>query len=396
MGEYIQGNPITLWEQFLDVDGVPADPTTVTFYVRDPNGLLVAYVFGIDPEVQKTTNDIEGNPFFGATEGFFICELGAPVLTGFYHYRPTGSGAVVAANEYDFTIIPSSTLAPETAPPTFGPFTAWCDPDDVILICPEAGGSDTAVLEGWIDVACEVLYMKSGRRFAGLSQPITVRPPNSDGCGCWPATWHSWGQVQWGYGPLWGFDFGLGRWGCGGDWYGCTPLSKVKLAGYPVREITQVKINGQIVDPDLYRLDEYEYLVHNRDSLNPDQALRWPGCQIQDLPDTEEGTFSVTYRYGADPPEAGKKAATALACELWKFSNDEDCAIPAGVRRETRQGVSIEAALFAQWERTVEGGWSVGIPAVDTFLNSFNPNGLRRQPSVWSPMIQPYPLRPGL
>lgn len=399
MGEYLVGNPVTLWEQFVDADGVPADPTTITFYVRDPIGDIVAYTMGVDAEVVKTTNDIPGNPFFGATDGFYECRLGTtPQIPGTWFYRPVGTGAVQAANEYEFTMIGSSTLSSITNEPSLGPFLSWCDPDDVISICPDASGSDTAILEGWIQVSSEVLYLKSGRQFSGLSQPTKVRPPNAGGCGCWPwnETWHSWGQVQWGLGASWGWDYGLGRWGCGGNWYGCSPLSQVKLAGYPVREIVQVKVDGDVVDPALYRLDEFEHLVHARDLANPDRQLFWPSCQIMDLPDTEPGTFSVTYRYGIEPPQSGKVAAAALACELWKAYQGAECNLPSGVRRATRQSVTIDVALFAQWQRDASGAWSVGIAAVDTFLNAVNPNGLRRRPTVWSPMITPYPLRPGV
>jgi hypothetical protein len=49
--EYIQGNAVTCFEQFLNAAQEPADPTTITFYVRDPAGAVTAYVFGVDPEV---------------------------------------------------------------------------------------------------------------------------------------------------------------------------------------------------------------------------------------------------------------------------------------------------------------------------------------------------------
>lgn len=400
MGSYIQGNEVTLFEQFLDADGVPSDPTTVTFYVRSPAGSVTAYVYLVDAEVVKQPNDVEGSPFFGATEGFYVCNLGPVDMAGIWPYRPAGTGAVVVANEYEFEIEPSSTIAPVTAGPQYGPFVLWCDPQDVIERCQGASGSDTGALDAFCLAASQVLYELGGRQHVGLSQPVPVRPPAQQ-CSCWPwnETWHSWGQIPWGY---WSWDAGLGRWGCGAPggqigYAGCEPVSSIRLAGYPVRSIVQVKIGGDVVDPSLYRLDGNRYLVRMRDPSTPDQNAFWPSCDIQNLPDTEPGTFSITYRYGVDPPQIAVMAAAALACELWKASGGIECQLPTGVRRSVRQGLTVDRSLFAQWARDPETrAWSVGIPEVDTYLNTYNPRGLRRTASVRSPWVTPMPLRPGV
>lgn len=395
--EYIQGNAVTCFEQFLNAAQEPADPTTITFYVRDPAGAVTAYVFGVDPEVTHPPNPDPDSPYFGSAIGYYELDLGAPTMVGEWHYRPAGTGALTAANEYEFTILPSSTLAPFSDGPQYGPFTEWCDPQDVIELCEGAVGSDTGLLDSFCRQASEVLFELGGRQHAGLSQPVTVRP-SGGGCGCWPwsETWHSWGQVA---GGIWTWDWGLGRWGCGPVSVGCQPLSEVKLAGYPVRQIVQVKINGDILDPTLYRIDRDRFLVRLRDVDEPNVQLWWPGCQIRDLPDTEDGTFAVTYRYGADPPEMGKAAAAALACELWRATpaGGGECQLPAGARRAVRQNLTVDISLFAQWTRDpTTGAWAVGIPAVDTYLNTYNPGGLRRTASVSSPWVAPYPLRPGV
>lgn len=382
--EYLQGNDVTVEQQLSLTD-------VVTFSVRDPAGTVTVYVDGVDPEVTE------------ASSGVFVLSLPAAdvAMAGEWFWRVVGEGGdAQEAFEGDWTIIASSVVTPTADGPRPGPFTAWCEPQDVIDVCPGAAGSDTGVLDGFALTASQVLFEMSGRVWAGLSDPVTVRPLNAGGCGCWPwnETWHSWGQVQWGIGA-WGFDWGLGLWGCGNQWAGCSPVSEVKLAGYPVREIVQVKVGGDIVDPSGYWLDGHRDLVRMRDVAEPNVQLWWPSCQILDLPDTEPGTFSVTYRYGADPPNAGRQAAAALACELWRATpaGGGECKLPVGVRRQTRQGNTIDISLFAQWGRdTKTGAWAVGIPAVDTFLNAYNPNGLRRRASVSSPWTRPYPIRPGL
>jgi hypothetical protein len=159
----------------------------------------------------------------------------------------------------------------------------------------------------------------------------------------------------------------------------------VLLSGYPVREITQVLIDGVAVSPATYRLDERRFLTRVRDPAAPDTVLLWPSCQELDLPDTSSGTFSVAYRYGMDPPLIGTMAAAELACELYKACNNSgDCALPSGVTRVTRQGVVIERLAFSAWGLQ-DGIWRTGLTRVDTFLSMTNPSRLTRRPSTWSP-----------
>jgi hypothetical protein len=159
-----------------------------------------------------------------------------------------------------------------------------------------------------------------------------------------------------------------------------------------VREILEVKIDGDVVDPDTYRLDGWRWLTRVRDPADPGTALMWPSCQLTDLPDTEDGTFSVTYRYGQDPPLEGLSAAAALACQLHRACSDSgaDCEIPANAVRVTRQGVTIDKAATISWffgrrGAGEGGGWGTGIVQVDTFLNSFNRAGMQQRPKTWSP-----------
>jgi hypothetical protein len=150
-------------------------------------------------------------------------------------------------------------------------------------------------------------------------------------------------------------------------------------------------IDGVAVDPETYRLDERRFLSRVPDPLEPDVHLRWPACQAMGLPDTEEGTFSVTYRYGQDPPPLGIHAAAQLGCELYKACAGETCALPTGTTRINRQGITIERLAFTSWgfisrnQRGVAPGWRTGLPLVDAFLNTYNRPGLLRRPVLWAP-----------
>jgi hypothetical protein len=150
----------------------------------------------------------------------------------------------------------------------------------------------------------------------------------------------------------------------------------VKLSGYPVRRIDEVKIDGAIIAESEYRLDERRYLTRKNNGL-------WPSCQDMSVDDTESGSFSITYSYGIDPPQIGRDAASQLACEIYKACSGEECALPSGVTRVTRQGITMERTFFQRDLAT--GAWRTGMPFVDAFLNASNPHGILRSPTFWAP-----------
>jgi hypothetical protein len=157
----------------------------------------------------------------------------------------------------------------------------------------------------------------------------------------------------------------------------CSP-SRVKLAGYPVRAITQVLINGDVVSPA-------EYTIWNKRFLTRLDDQRWPVAQDLTLADTEDSTFAITYTYGRDVPELGVMAAAQLGCELYKACGSTDtCALPNGTTRVTRQGIVIEKLAFTSWAYR-DGSWRTGLPLVDAFLSDTNRAGLLRRPTFWSP-----------
>jgi hypothetical protein len=263
------------------------------------------------------------------------------------------------------TVEPAPIPAPGGGGMPFGPATAWTTADDVAACCSVEVGSDTSVFDSAVDEASQLLFALSARQFLGLAQKI-VRPPCRNGCGCGQVL--SRGHVVESGWPLWG-------------WYwhregACWP-SQVALPGYPLREITEVKIDGVAIDPAGYRLDDRRYLTR----LN---NLIWPRCQNLTLPDTEDGTWSVTYTYGQEPPLIGQAAARQLACELYKACNEQECALPAGTTRVVRQGVVIERLAFTAWGLQ-DRIWRTGLTLVDAFLNAHNPHRLMSRPAIWSP-----------
>ncbi len=267
-----------------------------------------------------------------------------------------------------------------TPGPVLGPCSAWLSGDDVAACCTGFSGSDVSVLDEYAVMASQALFEVSGRQFAGECER-TVRPCRQS-CNCWGPQILSRGHiVDTGPGWYWGGSY----WDCNGDTCGCGFLSRVRLAGYPVREVTEVKISGDVLDPGEYRLDGWRFLVRLNDTA-------WPACQDLSLDGDQPGTFEVSYLWGVDPPSLAVAAAAELACQLFTACNPDagDCALPSGVVEVVRQGVrysrQFAVSLFAG--RT-------GLVNVDAFLSAYAGNRPRRRPAVFSPDLQPFAKRVG-
>lgn len=260
--------------------------------------------------------------------------------------------------------------------PQQGPCTAWTTPEEVA----DCGGltldsSTQSPVEDAIVIASNILYPISGFQFRGQCQQ-TVRPCRTRP-GCFDQVLSRGHLVSWS---------GNG-WSCsdGGAACGCSPLAKVRLPGYPVTEIVEVTIDGDVVDPATYAIEEWMDLVRVRASAD-DENEWWPACQQRDLPSTEVGTFAVTYLYGIDPPAEGQRAAAELALQIYyACTGNANCALPLGTKQVVRSGVTIDVGGFVSWAYDYDARqWRTGLKMVDLFLNSSNPNGIRQPPVMAS------------
>jgi len=321
---------------------------------------------------------------FPAGSGIYYITQTAPAFEGQYT-SIWDDGAGHSAID-DLTITSDAPIMVIGSPGSaLGPLSGWLTGEDVAACC-SVETTDSSIFDDAAQIAQELLFQLSGRIFPGIGVR-SVRPCATD-CACgWQVL--SRGHIVWS--DSWHGDWQ--GWWCNDMPCGCWPLSRVKLAGYPVQTVTAVKIDGAAVDPATYRLDNHRWLTRVRDPADPDTVLHWPSCQNLDLPDTEDGTFSVSYTYGQNPPQIGIDAAAQLACELYKECAGEACALPKGTTQVSRQGVTINKPAFAAWafqEGRVAGmgrGWHTGMPLVDAFLNAFNPAALKRRPTVWAPSM---------
>lgn len=181
--------------------------------------------------------------------------------------------------------------------------------------------------------------------------PITIRPcPQVSRCGC-------------GWNPH--IRNGL--------WYNdcrhqsnCAPLSEIDIPG-PVGYIESMVINGMVVDlwDGDWRLDNGHLLVWQGGGISP-----VPAYQDLNKPDTEPGTWSITYSKSHAVSADGRIAVALLALQFAEGCKPKGkCSLPRGVRTVNRNGVSF----------TIEAGlWPNGlteIDEVDQFILKWAPAG---------------------
>lgn len=159
------------------------------------------------------------------------------------------------------------------------------------------------------------------------------------------------------------------------DECGCGPLQELILDP-PAHCVVQVKVDGVVLPPNAYRVDDWRRLVRT-------DGGKWPDCQDLNKPDSAPGTWSVTYWTGS-PPDAGASfALTDLAVEWWKACQGKKCALGENVTQVARQGITYD--IDTVYEAIREG--RTGLKRVDMWIFSINPHGLRRRFRVYSPDV---------
>lgn len=270
--------------------------------------------------------------------------------------------------------------------PDFGPCLPFATELDLCCIAPSGTFPDTCLTGGTplpagsvdnaLAAASELLWAATGRRF-GICE-ATIRPCRQscgpcDGLPFWDPSNFSYGFGSPFYpyldGGIW---FNWNPCACSGD-CGCTALQEITLPS-PVCAVSEVLIDGVILDPSNYRVDEFKKLVRT-------DGNKWPSCQNLNLDPTEVGTFAVTLTFGNPVPALVVQATAALACEFLKACVGAPCQLPQRISTISRQGVTvgfIDPQEFWRDKRT-------GIYLVDLAVNTFNPHGITRKPSIYSP-----------
>jgi hypothetical protein len=224
------------------------------------------------------------------------------------------------------------------------------------------------LIDAAVQAATEVLWNRTHRRF-GLCT-MKIRPCRED---CWPTIpsgWHNLSGLSWPFPVLVGGQWiNLACGSCIGS-CSCSRISQAVLPS-PVATVSEVKVDGAVLDPSTYRVDDWRLLVR----LDGDE---WPRCNDLRLADTEPGTWSVTASYGEQVPTLGSLAVGELASAIYKGcpeANAGPCPLPvATIRQVTRQGVTT---IHFDAETAFAKG-KVGLYYPDLFIATYNPSGRRR------------------
>jgi hypothetical protein len=145
-------------------------------------------------------------------------------------------------------------------------------------------------------MAAEFLWHWTGKVF-GLC-PVTVRPCRSD-CTAGRSTFYGSGPYADGSAP-WGPVLIQGEWfnlrcgQCASDGCSCSGATPSLLLPGPVAEITEVLIDGAVLSPDAYRVDNSSYLVRT-------DGGGWPACQDLASPADSSSAGEVERAAAATP-----------------------------------------------------------------------------------------------
>lgn len=254
--------------------------------------------------------------------------------------------------------------------------------------CEELSPAAAAVTGDAVKMAADVLWILSGQRF-GLCQ-VTLRPCRNEcsgGLGGFDEWWPGVGsgiRTSSGGGPR--------PWWWNGVWYNicgtcfgscsCTLIDEAFLPA-PTREVIEVKLDGVVMDPSRYRVDENRKLVRTDGQL-------WPMCQDMAAADDQPGTWSVTITVGEDVPLLARRAVGQLAAELAKDCAGESCMLPYEITSLSRQGVNLSFGSPNEVDPVVG---QLNLQWVSLFINTYNPNKLAHRAKAYDVDRNPRPWR---
>jgi hypothetical protein len=348
---------------------------TLDAFYRDGTGALVTPV---DPFVSIVDPD-----------GDTVVNLATPteVTTGHYQYEyPVASDASLGAwaarwfgtvdgtpleDEDGFTVLRAGTF--DVGGGTSSVCSPWATTADLCTPCDGYEDFDDGLLLDSLDMASDVLFNLTGRRWPGECTEV-VRPQGRWRQGAPRSFWP--GDTSW----SWGW--------CScerGRETGCTRVPEVRLPGSPV-DVNSIFVTLDGVSFADWRLDDDNWLVRT-------DGDGWPCCQRLDLDTTEDDTWEIAYTRGTAPPIGGIRAAASLACEFVLACTPADeggaaCRLPKRITSITRQGVTI-AVLDPL---TLFGDGLTGIPEVDIWIGSVMKGDSRRRANVMIPG-RPRPVR---
>lgn len=239
------------------------------------------------------------------------------------------------------------------------PMMPW--PVAADLLPPTTTPDNVTRMQTAIDTATYILFVKTGAQY-GLNRVIArpcpfVQDTTNDYTG------HHRHITPVLYGGQWH------NVACGGGCQSDGPGS-IRLPG-PVHLVEAVTVDGITIDPDGYSVEG--------DRIRRAGGRAWPDQNLQ-RPLGEPGTWSVLYLQGIAPPAGADAMVATLAGELYNAATGGKCRLPNQWQTVQRQGVTVTRM---QPSELIELGLT-GLPEVDMWVSSLNPNRITRPARVAS------------
>lgn len=257
-------------------------------------------------------------------------------------------------------------------PTQYGPCSNW-----PVYWTQDISGFSAPATGQAVTMATHLLWSLSGRQYGTCS--VTIRPCRKSCWEPWPGGWYAYPWSSYGA-PLATAAWDASYWfplSCGAcaDSNGCSCayVPECLLPGV-VNAVTQVKVDGAVLDPSAYRVDNNRILVRT-------DGLDWPLCNDLAQDDTQTGTWSVSFDAGKPVPAMAQPAMGELSYEILKAlgGDSTDCRLPQQVQSLVRQGVTVQFPPL----QDLLGEGRTGLWMVDMFLEAVNPNRLDSRARVY-------------
>lgn len=248
------------------------------------------------------------------------------------------------------------------------PCDDWASVDDLCLKCGQTvDAEDIPVYERWLKAAVSYVFVRTARIYTGCCDYVIL--PCKKKCCSNKGRCSAMGSGNFPFVPVLGND---GIYNsccvtscCDFDDCSCTFGDKIRLPSSNVVSVTEIVIDGVVLDAAKYKLkyDERGAYVRRVD------GVKFPECQDLNKNLGEEGSWHIRYKAGVAPPAYLVEATMLFAVELAKQCLGKPCQLPK--RYSTIEGSPVlDVASF------VEKGYT-GFMPLDIILATLNPTRLR-------------------
>ena len=242
------------------------------------------------------------------------------------------------------------------------------------------------VLTDALQNASDILYALTGSKWAGVCTDV-IRPTAETFLATIPTG--STSGTYFNYtGPAW---YGMPgcQFGCVCSWDGLAGWGKTRYQRLryrppktPIVSVTEVRLDGAVLNPNRYRVDDGHYLVYLPQAT--DKRSVWPCRQDMEAAVSADNTWQITYTAGRTPPIGGKQSAMSLAFQLAVAATpalEGQCRLPRRISTITRQGLTL--AVLDPFKIFLDG--MTGLADVDLWIAAVNREKRTRGASAFRP-----------